>query len=91
MQHTVDEVVDLAADSGSLPPRVANGATGHRLAHLVARQVIQPNPRGGFPDPRPPFRTTRTSPQPLRQRRASASTTGAEFTESAASARARSR
>jgi len=64
MQHTVDEVVDLAADFRVPAAPVADGATVSRLAHLVARQVLQPNPRGGLPDIRPPFRTTRTSPKP---------------------------
>jgi crotonobetainyl-CoA:carnitine CoA-transferase CaiB-like acyl-CoA transferase len=62
MEHTVEEILELAAAFRVPAAPVGNGANVTRLPHLVHRHLFQPNPRGGFPDPRPPFRTTRTSP-----------------------------
>jgi len=64
LQHTADELVELASSFRVPAAPVSTGATVTALPHLLARELFQPNPRGGFPDPRPPFRTTRTSPRP---------------------------
>ena len=66
MEHTVEEILELAAAFRVPAAPIGNGANVTRLPHLVSRHLFQPNPRGGFPDPRPPFRTTRTSPQATR-------------------------
>jgi crotonobetainyl-CoA:carnitine CoA-transferase CaiB-like acyl-CoA transferase len=66
MEHTVEEILELAAAFRVPAAPIGNGANVTRLPHLVRRHLFQPNPRGGFPDPRPPFRTTRTSPQATR-------------------------
>ncbi len=63
MSHTSDEIVEAAALFRVPGAPVSNGATVAELPHLIDRQFFQANPRGGFPDPRPPFRTTRTSPR----------------------------
>lgn len=63
MEHTVDEVLELAAAFRVPAAPIGNGANVTEMPHLVFRHAFQPNPRGGFPDPRPPFRTTRTSPR----------------------------
>ncbi|MGO8863709.1 MAG: CaiB/BaiF CoA transferase family protein [Acidimicrobiales bacterium] len=65
LEHTSDELVELAASFRVPAAPVSTGATVTALPHLVARDLFQPNPRGGFPDPRPPFRTSRTSPRPI--------------------------
>ncbi len=66
MTHTVEEVLELAAAFRVPAAPVGNGTNVSVLPHLVDRHLFRPNPRGGFPDPRPPFRTTRTSPQAAR-------------------------
>jgi crotonobetainyl-CoA:carnitine CoA-transferase CaiB-like acyl-CoA transferase len=60
MQHKGDEIVDLAADFRVPATPVLNGATVTALDHLQARELFDVNPRGGFPHPRPPFRSSAT-------------------------------
>jgi crotonobetainyl-CoA:carnitine CoA-transferase CaiB-like acyl-CoA transferase len=62
--RTQAEILDLAAAFRVPAAPVSSGAFVTSLPQVVARQVFRPNPRGGFPDPRPPFRTNRTTPQP---------------------------
>lgn len=67
MQHKGKEIVDLAADFRVPAAPVLNGATLATLDHLQARELFDVNPRGGFPHPRPPFRssvTERRTPAP---------------------------
>ncbi len=66
MEHTVEEILELAAVFRVPAAPVGNGGNVADLPHLVLRHLFRPNPKGGFPDPRPPFRTTRTRPQPPR-------------------------
>jgi crotonobetainyl-CoA:carnitine CoA-transferase CaiB-like acyl-CoA transferase len=66
MEHTVEEILELAAAFRVPAAPVGNGANVADLPHLVLRHLFRPNPKGGFPDPRPPFRTTRIRPQPPR-------------------------
>lgn len=61
LSHTAEEVLELAAAFRVPAAPVGNGATLTTLPQLVARQLFRPNPSGGFPDPRPPLRTTRTA------------------------------
>jgi crotonobetainyl-CoA:carnitine CoA-transferase CaiB-like acyl-CoA transferase len=65
LTHTSAEVVEAAALFRVPAAPISTGASIVHLPHLVARALFQPNPRGGFPDPRPPFRTNRTAPRPL--------------------------
>jgi crotonobetainyl-CoA:carnitine CoA-transferase CaiB-like acyl-CoA transferase len=60
------EVLERAADFRVPAAPVSTGATVRDLAHVVTRGLFRPNPRGGFPDPRPPFRSSRTPPGPAR-------------------------
>lgn len=64
LEHSCEEVLELAAAFRVPAAPVAAGDTVTELPHLVARGLFRPNPRGGFPDPRPPYRSTRTSPRP---------------------------
>lgn len=64
LAHTSDEVLERAAAFRVPAAPVSTGATITGLAHLRARRLFRPNPRGGFPDPRPPFRSTATAPRP---------------------------
>lgn len=64
LEHTCEEVLELAAAFRVPAAPVAAGDTVTGLPHLVARGLFRSNPRGGFPDPRPPYRSTRTSPRP---------------------------
>ena len=63
--HTVDEVLELAAAYRVPAAPVSDGRSVTRLAHLVERRLFGSNPRGGFPDPRPAFRTTLTARRPM--------------------------
>lgn len=60
MERTSAEIVDLAADFRVPAAPVLNGATLPGLDHLAARELFDRNPRGGFPHPRPPFRSSAT-------------------------------
>ncbi len=65
MEHTAAEVVELAASFRVPAAPVSTGATVRDVPHLVARDLFQANPRGGFPVPRPPFRASHTAPRPV--------------------------
>jgi crotonobetainyl-CoA:carnitine CoA-transferase CaiB-like acyl-CoA transferase len=62
--RTAAEIVELAADFRVPAAPVLNGATLTAHAHLVARELFDRNPRGGFPHPRPPFQSSMTERQP---------------------------
>lgn len=56
--QTVDEIRDLATAFRIPNAPVANGANVEKLDHYVARQSFVVNPRDGFTQPAPPYRTT---------------------------------
>ena len=58
------EILERAAAFRVPAAPVSSGASVTSLPQVVARGLFRPNPRGGFPDPRPPFRSNRTKPQP---------------------------
>jgi crotonobetainyl-CoA:carnitine CoA-transferase CaiB-like acyl-CoA transferase len=58
--RTIEEIVDLASDFRVPATPILNGATLTGLDHLAARELFDRNPRGGFPHPRPPFRSSTT-------------------------------
>ena len=66
LQHTCAEVVERAALFRLPATPVGNGATLPELPHLVERHLFDANPLGGFPHPRPPFRSRSTEPVPVR-------------------------
>lgn len=57
-QRTVAEIVDLAAAFRIPHAPVGNGASIPVTDHFVARGSLVENPRGGFVQPGPPYRTT---------------------------------
>jgi crotonobetainyl-CoA:carnitine CoA-transferase CaiB-like acyl-CoA transferase len=59
-ERTSAEIADLAGDFRVPATPILNGATLTGLDHLAARELFDPNPRGGFPHPRPPFRSSAT-------------------------------
>jgi crotonobetainyl-CoA:carnitine CoA-transferase CaiB-like acyl-CoA transferase len=63
-QHTVDEVVEIGSLYRIPTVPIGNGANFTRLDHVAARQLYDPNPRGGFPHPRTPFRSNVTLHRP---------------------------
>ncbi|MGH9026036.1 MAG: CoA transferase, partial [Acidimicrobiia bacterium] len=56
-EHTAADVVERAALYRVPAAPIGNGCTLPELEHLVARRVFVPNPRRGFVQPRPPFRS----------------------------------
>jgi crotonobetainyl-CoA:carnitine CoA-transferase CaiB-like acyl-CoA transferase len=62
--RTQVEILERAAAFRVPAAPVSTGGSATRLPHVVARELFRPNPRGAFPDPRPPFRTNRSTPQP---------------------------
>ncbi len=56
--HTVDEIRDLATAFRIPNAPVGNGANIVGLDHFVARGSFVSNPRDGFDQPGPPYRTT---------------------------------
>ena len=56
--QTVDEIRDLATAFRIPNARVANGANVEKLDHYMTRQSFVVNPRDGFTQPAPPYRTT---------------------------------
>lgn len=56
--QTVDEIRDLATAFRIPNAPVAHGANVERLDHYVERQSFVVNPRDGFTQPAPPYRTT---------------------------------
>jgi crotonobetainyl-CoA:carnitine CoA-transferase CaiB-like acyl-CoA transferase len=59
------DIVERAALFRVPAAPVLNGALLTGLDHLAARELFAVNPRGGFPHPRPPFRSTLTAPAPV--------------------------
>ncbi len=62
--HTQAEILERAAAFRVPAAPISSGASVTGLPHVIARRLFRPNPRGQFPDPRPPFRSNRTTPQP---------------------------
>lgn len=56
--QTVDEIRDLATAFRIPNAPVANGANVEKLDHYMTRQSFVVNPRDGFTQPAPPYRTT---------------------------------
>ncbi|MEX0664500.1 MAG: CoA transferase [Acidimicrobiia bacterium] len=65
-KNTVADVVERAALFRVPAAAIGNGQTLPQFEHLVARQVFVANPRGGFLQPRPPFRSNRMPAVSLR-------------------------
>ncbi|MGE2732954.1 CoA transferase [Mycolicibacterium vaccae] len=63
-EQTVDEIRDLATAFRIPNAPVANGANVEELDHFVARRSFVVNPREGFTQPTPPYRTTPPMLQP---------------------------
>lgn len=61
--HTVDEVVELGSLYRIPTVPIGNGEIFPRIEHVRARHLYDANPRGGFPHPRPPFRSSATEPR----------------------------
>jgi crotonobetainyl-CoA:carnitine CoA-transferase CaiB-like acyl-CoA transferase len=64
--HTVAEVIDLAASFRVPAAPVLDGATLPHFEPLTERSLFDRNPRGDLPHPRPPFRSSATSPRAVR-------------------------
>ncbi len=62
--RTVEEVVELGSLYRIPTVPIGNGEIFPRIEHVVARRIYDANPRGGFPHPRPPFRSNITDPRP---------------------------
>jgi crotonobetainyl-CoA:carnitine CoA-transferase CaiB-like acyl-CoA transferase len=60
MQRTVAEVMETASHFRIPAVPVGNGAILPGVEHVVAREVFDRNPRGGFSHARPPFRSSDT-------------------------------
>jgi crotonobetainyl-CoA:carnitine CoA-transferase CaiB-like acyl-CoA transferase len=65
LPKSAETISDLAAAFRIPTAPVLNGASITDLDHLRDRALFQTNPRGDFPHPRPPFRSTATSPTPV--------------------------
>ena len=63
-QHTVDQVVEIGSLYRIPTVPIGNGANFPRIDHVATRKLYDPNPRGGFPHPRPPFRSNVTRHRP---------------------------
>ena len=63
-RHTVDEVVEIGALYRIPTVPIGNGANFPHIGHVASRQLYDPNPRGGFPHPRTPFRSNSTAHRP---------------------------
>ena len=68
LEHTCVEITERAALFRLPAAPVCNGASVASLPHVAERALFRPNPRGGFPHPRPPFRTSATSERPIAPR-----------------------
>ena len=63
-RHTVDEVVEIGSLYRIPTVPIGNGANFPGIDHVASRQLYDPNPRGGFPHPRTPFRSNITRHRP---------------------------
>ncbi len=63
-QHTVDQVVEIGSLYRIPTVPIGNGANFPRIEHVATRRLYDPNPRGGFPHPRTPFRSSVTRHRP---------------------------
>ena len=63
-RHTVDEVVEIGALYRIPTVPIGNGANFPGIDHVASRKLYDPNPRGGFPHPRAPFRSNLTRHRP---------------------------
>ena len=64
LRRTVDEVVEAGSLYRIPTVPIGNGAIFPGLDHVRARQLFDANPRGGFPHPRSPFRSSLTDRRP---------------------------
>ncbi len=62
--RTVDEVVQLGSMYRIPTVPIGNGLVFPTVEQVEARQLYGTNPRGGFPHPRPPFRSSVTELRP---------------------------
>jgi len=62
-RHTVDEVVQIGSMYRIPTVPLGNGKVFPRLEQVEKRALYDVNPRGGFPHPRPPFRSSATPPR----------------------------
>jgi crotonobetainyl-CoA:carnitine CoA-transferase CaiB-like acyl-CoA transferase len=60
-RHTVDEVVQIGSMYRIPTVPLGNGNVFPRLEQVEKRELYGVNPRGGFPHPRPPFRSSATA------------------------------
>jgi len=60
-RHTVDEVVQIGSMYRIPTVPLGNGKIFPHLEQVEKRQLYGVNPRGGFPHPRPPFRSSATA------------------------------
>ncbi len=65
--HTVAEIIDLAASFRVPAAPVLDGATLPGFEPLTERSLFDCNPRGDLPHPRPPFRSSGTERRPVRR------------------------
>jgi crotonobetainyl-CoA:carnitine CoA-transferase CaiB-like acyl-CoA transferase len=63
-RHTVDEAVEMGSLYRIPTVPIGNGANFPRIDHVASRRLYDPNPRGGFPHPRTPFRSNATRHRP---------------------------
>jgi crotonobetainyl-CoA:carnitine CoA-transferase CaiB-like acyl-CoA transferase len=63
-RHTVEAVVEMGSIYRIPSVPIGNGANFPRIDHVASRQLYDPNPRGGFPHPRTPFRSNLTRHRP---------------------------
>ena len=62
--HTVAEVIEQCTGFRIPVVPIGNGQTLPDLEQVRARELFGRNPRGGFPHPRPPFRSSATAARP---------------------------
>lgn len=65
-RHTVEDIMDRAAERRVPSAPLGDGATTPRLAHLVERGAFVPHPGAAYTQPRVPYRFDRTPQPPLR-------------------------
>jgi crotonobetainyl-CoA:carnitine CoA-transferase CaiB-like acyl-CoA transferase len=65
-RHTVEDIMDRAAERRVPSAPLGDGATTPRLTHLVERGAFVPHPGAAYTQPRVPYRFDRTPQPPLR-------------------------
>jgi len=64
-RHTTEEILERAELLRIPVAPIGHGASLPELDHLRARGVFVPNPRGGFAQPRVPYRSSAWTPRPF--------------------------